>query len=76
MRLRDHDQPCEHGRQISHWPEDDTTAPMCPGGAEIEIDYVAAAVALSEEAARPWPMDLTVPAKAIVDAALRIGENE
>ena len=32
--VRDHSQPCEHGRQISHWPEGED-GPMCPGGREI-----------------------------------------
>ena len=37
--LRDHSQPCEHGRQISHWPEN-TLGSMCPGGAVVDVESV------------------------------------
>jgi hypothetical protein len=48
MMLRDHSQPCEHGKRVSH---DHMISALehlqfCPGGREITIDYEAAGEAL------------------------------
>ena len=34
--LRDHSQPCEHGKLMSH---DNPGVHQCPGGREVTIDY-------------------------------------
>lgn len=34
LATRLHNEPCEHGRQISHWPEN-SLGSMCPGGVAV-----------------------------------------
>ena len=45
MRLRDHDQPCEHSELSSHWDSDNmgrvVDSSWCPGGREVVIDSAA-----------------------------------
>ena len=43
MNLRDHDQPCEHGERLTHFPDgihdDERADDPCPGGREVTIDW-------------------------------------
>lgn len=68
MRLRDHDQPCEHGNRFR-------CISGCPGGREVNIDYEAAARRLVEWAYEPEGQTLSAEATIqIVDAALGVTE--
>jgi len=40
MRLRDHDDICEHGHKSGHYPDPAYPGFSCPGGAEVEIEAV------------------------------------
>lgn len=37
LATRLHNEPCEHGRQISHWPEN-SLGSMCPGGVAVVVE--------------------------------------
>ncbi len=73
MRLRDHDQPCEHDDDAFQWKQRlgvegplhwDCHQGGCPGGRDITIDYEAAEAML-----RDRTDDTFLTVKDLVDAA-------
>ena len=58
MNLRDHDDDCDHGWSISHWPVDDYGDPIgddiCPGGAVVVLDFEAAGSTVMKALTFDW----------------------
>jgi hypothetical protein len=87
MRLRDHDRPCEHGTRHEHTVQRvNSTVPLsggvpeiCPGGAEVVIDYgpietiIAGQIILAKAGE---PTDVREATVRVVDAVLGIVEDD